>query len=357
MEDVYKRLAVKLDELPNGYPATESGVELSILKKVFAPEEAEMALKLKPIPETADAVAARLDRPLAEIQAALDVMAEKGQIGSAKMFGNQVYMLVPFVVGIFEFQLNRMDKEFADLVEEYAPSLIPALGGFAPAVTRVIPINAPIDAQHQVFRYEDVRKMFEKAKSFQLMECICRKEQSLQGHNCTHTLETCLAFSNHEGAFDKYARGKHISKEEALKVVELSEAEGLVHTSYNVQAGHMFLCNCCSCCCGILRGMKQFNAPYLMAKSNFVAVINPDECAACGVCADERCPMGAIQEQDGSYTVQPERCIGCGVCTTTCPTESISLVRKPASQVDEPPANLLEWYGKRADSRGIKIIV
>ncbi len=112
MEDVFKKLAVRLHELPNGYPATESGVELKILRKIFEPDEAAMALNLMPIPETAEAMAQRLGKPLEDLQATLDIMAEKGQIGSFKMFGNQVYTLVPFVVGIYEFQLNRMDKNW-----------------------------------------------------------------------------------------------------------------------------------------------------------------------------------------------------------------------------------------------------
>ena len=32
MSDVYKRLAERLDELPHGYPAADSGVELKILE-------------------------------------------------------------------------------------------------------------------------------------------------------------------------------------------------------------------------------------------------------------------------------------------------------------------------------------
>ena len=142
-----------------------------------------------------------------------------------------------------------------------------------------------------------------------------------------------------------------------MQVMAKAEEEGLVHTTYNVKSGHMYVCNCCSCCCGILRGIKYFNAPYLMAKSNFVARIDGDECAACGVCADERCPMKAIVEEDGSYKVLPERCIGCGVCTKTCPTGAIGLIAKSEAERDEPPANLMDWAGKRAEARGIKIIV
>lgn len=35
VEDVYRRLAHKLDEIPNGFPETESGIELRLLTKIF----------------------------------------------------------------------------------------------------------------------------------------------------------------------------------------------------------------------------------------------------------------------------------------------------------------------------------
>ncbi len=355
MDEVYTRLAKKLDELPNGFPATDTGVELRILQKIFAPEEAEMALKLRPFPETTEVIAQRLGVATEEMQSILDRMVEKGQIGTTKIQEQQVYLLMPFVIGIFEFQLQRLDKELADMVEEYAPTLMPALGGHPPALMRVVPVNEQIEAKHEVLRYEDIRQSIKKAKAFQVTECICRKEQALQGTPCRHPIEVCLAFSSHEGAFDRYSKGRVISKEEALDIIAKTEAEGLVHATYNVQSGQMFVCNCCSCCCGILRGMKQFNAPFLMAKSNYVAHIDPENCAACGACAEERCPMEAIAETNGAYVVQPERCIGCGVCASTCPTQSITLLRKPADQQDVPPASLVDWYMKRSQSRGITI--
>ena len=39
---VYRKLAKVLDTLPNGFPATDSGVEVKRLKKVFSPEQAEV---------------------------------------------------------------------------------------------------------------------------------------------------------------------------------------------------------------------------------------------------------------------------------------------------------------------------
>ena len=118
MSDVYKQLAAKLDSLPNGFPATESGVEIKILKKIFSPEDAEIALKIRPIPETAAAIAERLGKPVEEMEVILDNMVKKGQIGSTRMQGQQVFMLFPFVFGIYEFQQPRIDKELAELVED-----------------------------------------------------------------------------------------------------------------------------------------------------------------------------------------------------------------------------------------------
>ena len=355
MTDVYKRLARKLDDLPNGFPETESGIELKILRKIFTPEEAEMALKIRPIPETVEAIAERLEKPVAEMQAVLDDMVEKGQIGSFKWLGQQVYMFFPFVVGIYEFQLKRMDRELAMMVEEYGPTLAGALGGHAPAATRVVPISTEIKGDLTVHPYEDVRRLIDEARSFQLAECICRKERELEGHPCTHTKEICLSLSVEEGAFDRYPLGRIISREEAHDAIRRAEEEGLVHCSYNVADGQVFICNCCTCCCGILRGVKEHKMPYVLAKSNFVAAIDPDTCAACGDCAEERCPMDAIEEDGGVYRVLPGRCIGCGVCAPICPTESIHLVRRPEEEQDTPPANLMEWYVQRAASRGIDL--
>jgi NAD-dependent dihydropyrimidine dehydrogenase PreA subunit len=73
----------------------------------------------------------------------------------------------------------------------------------------------------------------------------------------------------------------------------------------------------------MLVGVKKFNVPYLMAKSNFVSIIDQETCAECGVCADERCPMEPLPSKRTSALCS-QIGIGCGVCVPTCPTESIS---------------------------------
>ncbi|KKN20071.1 hypothetical protein LCGC14_0939420, partial [marine sediment metagenome] len=50
-DNIYRTLQIYLDSLPIDYPETKSGVELKILKHLFTPQEAEIALKLKLIPQ------------------------------------------------------------------------------------------------------------------------------------------------------------------------------------------------------------------------------------------------------------------------------------------------------------------
>ena len=348
MENVFARLAAKLDELPHGFPSTESGVELRILEKIFSPEDAEMALRLLPLPETVEAISPRVGRPVEPLRAALDGMAERGQILAVRLGGKKLYMLAPFIVGIYELQLTRMDAELAALFEEYAPRLVRTVGGSQPALARVVPVNARIDAHATVLRTDSLRQMLEHARSFRVAPCICRKEQALLGSPCSHTSETCLAFSNLENAYDDMPPwGRPISRDEAFAVLDLAEREGLVHCTYNVQSDQMFVCNCCSCCCGFLRGVKEFGAPHLLVRSNYVSAIDPGDCSACGECV-VRCPMDAIVAHQELYAVAEERCIGCGVCTVACPSEAIVLAPRPRPERTTPPKTLVTWAVKRS---------
>ncbi len=351
MDEVYRRLAAKLDGLPNGYPATETGVELRILERIFRPEDAALALRLKPIPEPPTVIARRLGEDPAVMEEHLEEMAARGQIASMRFRGRQCYCLVPFVVGIWEYQVAHLDAELAALVEEYAPALMRTLGGSAPALARVVPVNVSLESHAEVLSHEDMRRMIEGARSFRIAECICRKERELQGFSCTHARETCLAFSRQENAYERFPTwGRVISREEALAVLAAAEEEGLVHATYNVREDQMFVCNCCSCCCGFLRGIREHDAPHLLVRSNFVAAVDADACAACGACA-ERCPVDAISNGDDVAGVDGQRCIGCGVCLPTCPTEAVSLVARPETERTTPPRTLIHWSLARAAHR------
>jgi Na+-translocating ferredoxin:NAD+ oxidoreductase subunit B len=352
MTDPYRLLAAKLNRLPHGFPSTASGVELRILKKIFNPEEAGVASKLPMMPESVEVIARRLREPVAGAKKRLDEMVAKGQLAAFKADGAQKYILMPFVIGIYEFQLKRLDKELSDLFEEYLPDLMPVLGGKKPALARVIPVNTTIDPKAEILTYEDLDEMIARSRSFAVNECICRKERALQGHPCKHTMETCMTFSTEENAFElNPLNARIISRDDALRILDTVEKEGLVHATYNVRDDFMFVCNCCSCCCGLLRGLNEFHSPYLVAHSNFIACIDANTCNSCSLCATERCPTKAINLIDEAYAVSKERCIGCGACATTCPTGSIKLLRRPKAEQRIPSKDLVNWNLERASSR------
>ena len=63
-DEIYRKLAKVLDTLPNGFPATESGVEIKLLEKIFEPDQAELFCELRLAFESAEQIAERTGRPL-----------------------------------------------------------------------------------------------------------------------------------------------------------------------------------------------------------------------------------------------------------------------------------------------------
>ncbi len=81
-ETLYRRLQQHLDRMPVAFPPTASGVEIRILKRLFTPEEAEIALELSAIPEPASTIHRRSRSRIAfdELRGKLEHMAAKGVI-------------------------------------------------------------------------------------------------------------------------------------------------------------------------------------------------------------------------------------------------------------------------------------
>lgn len=350
--DIYERLAKVLDTLPNGFPATESGIEIKLLKKIFRPEDAELFCDLRLNWETAQQIAERTGRQLPGLEAHLEEMRQRGQIFGVNVGGVKIFKMLPWAFGIYEFQLHHMDRELAELCEEYAETYGHQFFKNKPQLMQVVPIEKEIQATHEALPYEKVSAIIESGQSFMVQDCICKKEKGLLDNPCDRPLEVCLAIAPIEGVFDNTAYGRQLSRDEAYALIKECEEKALVHLTWNVESGHFFICNCCGCCCGVLRSINEWGISDAV-NSYYYAQIDPQACSACGTCADERCQVNAIAEGENAYSVIQEKCIGCGLCIDTCPSEAIQLVRKQADKISPPPKDEMDWYEKRGNLRGI----
>jgi Na+-translocating ferredoxin:NAD+ oxidoreductase RNF subunit RnfB len=296
--------------------------------------------------ETADAIALRAGLSPEETGTKLLNMVGKGLLWAHEQDGKHVFRLAPFIVGIYES--STLDHELAHLVEEYLS------GGGAegimrpqPAIHRVVPAQKAVKSE-QILPYDDVKAVLLRSKSFTLRDCICREQQKLMGHECSFPLRTCLSFSENESP----THGSSISKEAALAFLDESERLGLVHTVSNVMKGIGYVCNCCGCCCGLLRGITDLGIENSVASANYLARIDPEECTGCGICED-RCQVHAIGGEDGVSVVDRAKCIGCGLCVTGCPSGAARLEKKPDAEVVAPPADFKTWERERLRNRGL----
>lgn len=351
MNKAYQKLAIELDKIPNGYPKTESGVELKILAKLFTPEEADLAATLSLIPESVSEVAQKNNRSEIEAKVMLIAMVKKGLIELRKdEIKGLVFCLIPFVVGFYERQNAKIDKEFAELFEQYYKESFHQSMTADPSVHRVIPIEKTIPVNIDVMPYEKASTYLDNANAWGVLNCICRVQKKLIGEGCDHPVENCIVFSTKAGAFDRTNDIRTLSKKEALEILAEADREGLVHSTNNAQQDVNYICNCCTCSCGVLRGIADYGIHSSIASSDFYAVVDEDLCNGCEVCI-ERCQFNALKMEDDICMVDTTFCYGCGLCVTSCATQAISLNKKGAEEILIPPLTENDWRTIRAWNR------
>jgi electron transport complex protein RnfB len=353
MSDIYEELRERLDMFPQGFPRTESGVEIEILRELFSPDEARVMLFLRPSPEPASAVAERMDRDPQELEKQLYEMSRRGLILRFRVSEEEsLYFLAPWVVGIWEFQVKNLNSENIRLYEQYHnEAMVPERRRSKTAGFRVIPIEEEVRDDSEVETYEKVSEIIESSSRFAVADCICRKEAEMFGRACDRLMEACMMFDMAADYYIENGFGREITREEARGILEKAEEDGLVHHSSNHLGKKIFICNCCGCCCKALGHITKHHNPDAIARSNYYAVVDQDECNACEVCVD-RCQVDAIQMEDDVAAVDRSSCIGCGLCVSTCPTEGISLVRKTPDETSPIFADEAELMQSLARDKG-----
>ncbi len=189
-----------------------------------------------------------------------------------------------------------------------------------------IPVNVQIENRQFPLDLTRINKILLNAEKIALGDCICRK--TLQ--NCDIPIKTCIYLNERADLFVKSGGAEIITQKKALSIVSETHKLGLVKLSiYQLNNNENYpseICNCCSCCCKALQGLKLMNMKGLVEPSEFVATFDEDSCIQCGICVD-RCQFGArILDTDNNIIFKKDLCFGCGVCVTSCPETSIKLI-------------------------------
>jgi ferredoxin len=356
-DDLYRGLARTLDSIAPGFPASQSGVELRLLARLYTPEEAAIVAVMRLNCEPAGAIA---KRAAVDPDAAHDILCaatNKGLVRARTEDGERTFALIPETSGLTGFSTPAAVRDDAKAAQLYVRWIQETRGGSlsdAPAARRVIPTEESISFSLAIHPYEQASGMLVKARSWGVLDCMCRRRTGLTGQGCSHPLENCLVFAPDEGAFNDDELIRAMSQEESLRILRQAAAEGFVHTTGNYRDHRFNICNCCPCSCSLLRGAVEFQRPTVIAQSDFRATVDQAACEGCGDCT-ERYHFAAVSVPDGFCVVDHARCVGCGQCTLACSIGALSLGRRPAGDTPSRPADAGEWVAEYAKRLGLSL--
>jgi electron transport complex protein RnfB len=351
-EGIYEELARHLDKAVAGAPM--SPALIGILEILYPGEEAEVALKLAIYEKkTLADVEAAMPEKAGRLEELLDSMAHRGTVFTEEKPGEQrKYRLLPSVVGFAEVPfLDGEDtpekRELAWLWRDYI--LKEAYGeemARGIPLIRVVPIEESLEDTSQVLPFDAIASKLDEASFMAVGHCPCRQIAKYTGEGCDHPTERCMHFGSLGRYMVEVGKARQLTKEEALKMLRSATEEGLVHVCDNLEGSLRTICNCCPCCCGFLQARSQRGLDTL-ARSNYVAFVEADDCIGCATC-EERCPVGAISLVDDVAVVDADMCIGCGVCTPTC--EGGEAIRLRQRDETSPPPDLRKFLAARMKS-------
>lgn len=324
LQDIYRELSKKL-------LMEHSAVLPRIWKTVCSEDEARV---VNALPATAAELAARFGTTEGDMLATLGGLFHKGAVFEAVKNGVTTYRMPRHIIQFHDATIlwKEAPQELMDLWMEFEETDYPMLLELVtqikmPSFMRVIPIGESITPRSKVLAYEDAVGMLEAAQTIAVTACACRKLLK----RCDRPLEVCLQINRGAEYAVKRGTGREIDAAEARQILELSRKAGLVPMTENTAGRSNVICNCCSCCCEMLRFATDEKTRGVLSPSRYQAHLDEEACTACGMCADI-CPVNALDPGDGSTMhLDLDACIGCGLCASVCPVGAVMLVEvRPA---------------------------
>lgn len=339
-----KNSIVPLIDRLNKYPIglVDSDKLRQILALLFDEREANVASRF-PLEEATLPELVRLTKiPTDELLPILERMADKGLIMDMPYGGEVYYLLLPGLIGFFEFTFmkNRTDlplERLALLMKEYLEeSQAGEFFGSRTQLTRSLPYEEHIPVTSEVTSYDRAREIIGEAGYGAVGLCYCRHKKGHLDQRCDKGAPVeglCISLGSAARFMVRRGFAEEKSADELLAVLDHARSFNLTHITDNIRHKPSFICNCCRCCCELLAGV-QMGYHNGIAKTGFTAVIDRQRCNGCGVCFPA-CNVNAIALPEGvtfasrseRYAVVSEKiCLGCGACVSACRHSALSMV-------------------------------
>ena len=212
-----------------------------------------------------------------------------------------------------------------------------------PSELRTIDINVEVPDPSGSLPIDIITEMIKKDGALiGVADCFCRKARQVVGKGCDYPLETCFVFNELAQTLIENGFARKIDYDETIEILKNCESLGLVHNVDNCEGQIRSICNCCPCCCvvmkSVMRGETNAGAP-----SRYAVNFDPEKCNNCEACIS-RCPTGSWSIASEKMVVDTDRCIGCGLCVTTCPTGAIKMALREKTR--KIPRTLPKLYKK-----------
>ena len=346
----------RLNKYPIGLVDSEKLRE--ILGLLFDEREAFVASRF-PLEEATLAELVRATGLVAEeLTPMLETMADKGLIMDMPYAGTTYYLLMPGLIGFFEFTFmkHRSDlpmARLATLMREYLEeSQTKEFFGSKTQLTRTLAYEEHIPVTSEIATYERAREIIREAGIGAVGLCYCRHKKEHLGKSCAKGAPMegiCISLGSAAKFLSRRGFAELKTEAELLEVLDRARELRLTHVTDNIREKPSFICNCCRCCCELMAGV-QLGFHEGIAKTGFTAVIDPERCDYCGTCFTA-CNVKAIglaknrnfaAPQDRFAAVKEPVCLGCGACISACEKGALRLI--PAKNRSHPPAKKRDLF-------------